>query len=176
MACPRLRAPRVFTAVRMPSSPEPITLIATLRFTGFSEMRNAGHKRIDKAIGSYYDPRDLLQIKGVRMRGNDEQSGHLFSYLSPEQRVPADHPLRAIRTMTDEALRRLSRRFEALYATTGRPSSNANNLSNPIRRLLPAATMITVSIRAESAAECEGGNVQRSTSNAQRSMETKVER
>jgi hypothetical protein len=42
------------------------------------------------------------------VRGDDEQSGHLFSYLSPEQRVPADHPLRAIRTMTDEALRRLS--------------------------------------------------------------------
>jgi hypothetical protein len=35
------------------------------------------------------------------MRGDDEQSGHLFSYLSPEQRVPADHALRAIRTMTD---------------------------------------------------------------------------
>src|SRR5258708_413461 len=56
------------------------------------------------------------------MRGDDEQSGHLFSYLSPEQRVPADRPLRAIRTMTDEALRRLSPRFETLYATTGRPS------------------------------------------------------
>ncbi len=38
------------------------------------------------------------------MRGDDEQSGHLFRYLSPEQRVPADHPLRAIRTMMDEAL------------------------------------------------------------------------
>ena len=45
------------------------------------------------------------------MRGDDEQSGHLFSYLSPEQRVPADHPLRAIRAMTDKALRRLSPRF-----------------------------------------------------------------
>jgi hypothetical protein len=56
------------------------------------------------------------------VRGDDEQSGHLFSYLSPEQRVPADHPLRAIRTMTDDALRRLSPRFETLYATTGRPS------------------------------------------------------
>src|SRR5580693_7136729 len=56
------------------------------------------------------------------MRGDDEQSGHLFSYLSPEQRVPADHPLRAIRVMTDEALRRLSPRFDAIYATTGRPS------------------------------------------------------
>jgi transposase len=56
------------------------------------------------------------------MRGDDQQSGHLFSYLSPEQRVPADHPLRAIRQMTDEALQRLSPRFEAIYATTGRPS------------------------------------------------------
>ena len=56
------------------------------------------------------------------MRGDDQQSGHLFSYLSPEQRVPADHPLRAIRTMTDEALRQLSPQFEAIYATTGRPS------------------------------------------------------
>jgi len=56
------------------------------------------------------------------MRGDDQQSGHLFSYLSPEQRVPADHPLRAIRQMTDEALLELSPQFEALYATTGRPS------------------------------------------------------
>ena len=56
------------------------------------------------------------------MRGDDRQSGHLFSYLSPEQRVPADHPLRAIRQMTDEALRQLSPQFEAIYATTGRPS------------------------------------------------------
>ena len=56
------------------------------------------------------------------MRGDDQQTGHLFSYLSPEQRVPADHPLRAIRQMTDEALRQLSPQFEAIYATTGRPS------------------------------------------------------
>jgi transposase len=56
------------------------------------------------------------------MRGDDQQSGHLFSYLSPEQRVPADHPLRAIRQMTDEALRQLSPQFEAIYATSGRPS------------------------------------------------------
>jgi transposase len=62
-------------------------------------------------------------LKGVeRVRGDDEQSGHLFSYLSPEQRVPADHPLRTIRTMTDEALRRLSPGFEAIYATSRRPS------------------------------------------------------
>ena len=56
------------------------------------------------------------------MRGDDEQTGHLFSYLSPEQRVPADHPLRAIRRMTDDALATLSRAFDRLYADTGRPS------------------------------------------------------
>jgi hypothetical protein len=58
----------------------------------------------------------------ARMRGDDEQTGHLFSYLSPVQRVPADHPLRAIRRMTDEALVTLSRTFDRLYADTGRPS------------------------------------------------------
>jgi len=56
------------------------------------------------------------------MRGHDEQTQHMFSYLSPEQRVPADHPLRAIRALTDEALRTMSRRFGGLYAKTGRPS------------------------------------------------------
>lgn len=56
------------------------------------------------------------------MRGHDEQTGHMFSYLSPEQRVPADHPLRAVRALTDEALRSLSPRFARMYAKTGRPS------------------------------------------------------
>ncbi len=46
----------------------------------------------------------------------------MFSYLSPEQRVPADHPLRAVRALTDHALKTMSRRFASLYATTGRPS------------------------------------------------------
>jgi hypothetical protein len=45
----------------------------------------------------------------------------------PEQRVPADHPLRAIRTMTNGALSRLSPRFESLYASTGRPSATASD-------------------------------------------------
>ena len=53
------------------------------------------------------------------MRGHDEQTTHMFSYLSPEQRVPADHPLRAVRALTDEALQTMSRRFASLYATTG---------------------------------------------------------
>lgn len=56
------------------------------------------------------------------MRGDDQQPGYLFSYVSAEARVPADHPLRPLRTMVDDALRRLSSRFERLYATTGRPS------------------------------------------------------
>ena len=56
------------------------------------------------------------------MRGPDEQTQHMFSYLSPEQRVPADHPLRAIRALTDEALRSMSGQLERLYSTTGRPS------------------------------------------------------
>jgi transposase len=46
----------------------------------------------------------------------------MYSYLSPEERVPADHPLRAIRAMTDEALKGLWKRFNALYSATGRPS------------------------------------------------------
>ena len=37
------------------------------------------------------------------MRGHDEQTHHMFSYLSPEQRVPADHPLRTVRALTDQA-------------------------------------------------------------------------
>ena len=56
------------------------------------------------------------------MRGADERSDFLFSYVSPEQRVPAEHPLRPIRQMTDGALARLSARFEAMYSEMGRPS------------------------------------------------------
>jgi len=46
----------------------------------------------------------------------------MYSYLSPEARVRADHPLRAIRIMADEALRSMSERFDGMYAKTGRPS------------------------------------------------------
>ena len=56
------------------------------------------------------------------MRGADDRSDFLFSYVSPEHRVPADHPLRPIRTMTDAALERLSDRFEMMYSEMGRPS------------------------------------------------------
>ncbi len=56
------------------------------------------------------------------MRGDDMQQPAMFSYVSPEQRVPADHPLRPIRQMVDEVLKNLSRRFAKLYSHTGRPS------------------------------------------------------
>jgi transposase len=56
------------------------------------------------------------------MRGIDYQQDDMFSYLSPEQRVRKDHPLRGVRAMTDEILERMSPLFEAMYAEGGRPS------------------------------------------------------
>jgi transposase len=56
------------------------------------------------------------------MRGTEDQPDFVFSYVSCEARVPANHPLRAIRAIVDEALEMLSSRFEGLYAATGRPS------------------------------------------------------
>ena len=67
----------------------------------------------------------------------------MFSYVSPEQRIPKDHPLRAIRTLVDEVLADMSREFDRLYATTGRPSI-------PPERLLRAQLLqIFYSIRSE---------------------------
>ncbi len=56
------------------------------------------------------------------MRGSDQQQSHVFSYISPEQRVRSDHPLRPIRTMVDEILKLLSPQFNKMYAKVGRPS------------------------------------------------------
>jgi len=56
------------------------------------------------------------------MRGADRQTGKLFSYLSPEARVPKDHPLRVIRPLVNAALDRLSPSFAELYSVIGRPS------------------------------------------------------
>ena len=56
------------------------------------------------------------------MRGPDEQTSHLFSDVVPEHRVRQDHPLRAIRQMTDEVLSTLSLRFDRMYSDMGRPS------------------------------------------------------
>lgn len=56
------------------------------------------------------------------MRGDDGKQGAMFSYVSLEQRVPENHPLRAMRTMVDQALVELSPAFEGLYSRVGRPS------------------------------------------------------
>jgi transposase len=78
-----------------------------------------------------------------RMRGDDQRPDAMFSYVSAEERIPADHPLRAIRTLVDEILREMSPDFGRLYATTGRPSI-------PPERLLRALLLqIFYSIRSE---------------------------
>jgi transposase len=59
---------------------------------------------------------------GNAMRGEDQRSEGFFSYVRLEARIPADHPLRAIRELIDEALAGLSRSFDKLYAREGRPS------------------------------------------------------
>ena len=56
------------------------------------------------------------------MRGDDDQQDGMFSYISPEKRVPADHPLRPIRKMVDEILKEMSPKFAKLYSNVGRPS------------------------------------------------------
>src|SRR6267143_6031181 len=72
-------------------------------------------------IPSYYDAPNVSKGSDY-MRGPDEQTSHMFSYLSPEQRVRADHPLRAIRVMTDRVFAALSPRFTKMYSDIGRPS------------------------------------------------------
>ena len=56
------------------------------------------------------------------MRGSDDRTGELFSYVDLEARVRRDHPLRAIRVIVNEALAALEREFAGLYAQIGRPS------------------------------------------------------
>ncbi len=77
------------------------------------------------------------------MRGDDEQQMDVFSYVSPEQRVPMNHPLRPLRAMADEALRDLRTRFSQLYAKTGRPSIAPEKL---LRALL---LQVLYSVRSE---------------------------
>jgi transposase len=77
------------------------------------------------------------------MRGKDTQQSAMFSYVSPEGRVPADHPLRPIRKMVDAALKGLSRSFQRMYADWGRPSIAPEKL---LRALL---LQVLYSIRSE---------------------------
>ena len=77
------------------------------------------------------------------MRGELNPQGHMFSYFSPETRVPQDHPLRAIKHYADEALKPLAATFEAMYSDTGRPSI-------PPERLLKASLLIALySVRSD---------------------------
>lgn len=56
------------------------------------------------------------------MRGEDAKQEGMFSYVSPEKRVPPDHPLRPVREMVDGILKEMSPRFAGLYSDRGRPS------------------------------------------------------
>ena len=77
------------------------------------------------------------------MRGDDIQQNELFSYGSLDERVPEKHPLRAIRTMVDEALRQMSGRFDEIYPEEGRRSI-------PPERLLRALLLqMLYSVRSE---------------------------
>jgi transposase len=77
------------------------------------------------------------------MRGDDQQQTGMFSYVSQEDRVPQDHPLRAIRKTVDEILRAMAKDFDGMYAKTGRPSV-------PPERLLRAALLqIFYTVRSE---------------------------
>jgi transposase len=77
------------------------------------------------------------------MRGKDLQQSGIFSYVSPEERVPQEHPLRPVRRLADQALKGLAAQFDALYAKTGRLSLAPEK---PPRALLP---QVLCSIRSE---------------------------
>ena len=77
------------------------------------------------------------------MRGSDEVSGSLFSYVDLEDRIPASHPLRKIRKIVNDALSALDAEFAKLYAADGRPSIA------PERLLRAALIQILFSIRSE---------------------------
>ena len=77
------------------------------------------------------------------MRGKDQKQGTLLCIVSPESRVPSDHPLRGIKVLADEALRRLSELFDEMYAREGRPSI-------PPERLLKATLLMALyTVRSE---------------------------
>ncbi|MBI5048920.1 MAG: IS5 family transposase [Deltaproteobacteria bacterium] len=77
------------------------------------------------------------------MRGINETQAYMFSYLSPEQRVPAKHPLRVIKVYADEILEKLSKEFNEMYSRMGRPSV-------PPERLLKAQLLIALySVRSD---------------------------
>jgi transposase len=77
------------------------------------------------------------------MRGEGQDEGAMFSYVTMEQRIPADHPIRGIRRMVDEAMRGMDAAFSAMYARRGRPSIA------PERLLRAQLLMVLYSITSE---------------------------
>jgi hypothetical protein len=77
------------------------------------------------------------------MRGSDETSGSLFSYVDLEDRIPARHPLRKIRQLVNAALASLDSGFDVLYSVEGRP------LIAPERLLRASLIQILLSVRSE---------------------------
>ena len=77
------------------------------------------------------------------MRGTDEASGSLFSYVNLEERIPAGHPLRKVREIVNEALASLDAEFDRLYSAEGRPSIA------PERLLRASLIQILFSVRSE---------------------------
>lgn len=69
------------------------------------------------------------------MRGTDTKQASMLSLLTPEKRVPAKHPLRAIKEMAEAALKEMSPLFDAMYSTVGRSSI-------PPERLLKASLLM----------------------------------
>ena len=77
------------------------------------------------------------------MRRDDQRHSEMFSYVSLEQRVPQEHPLRAIQKLVDDLLGAMDKEFERLYASTGRPSV-------PPERLMRAVLLqVCYSVRSE---------------------------
>jgi hypothetical protein len=70
------------------------------------------------------------------LRGPDIKQSAMFSYLSPEHRVPADHPLRKIREITDQILKSLSGVFAHMYARVGRCSIPPEQLCRVLLQVL----------------------------------------
>lgn len=77
------------------------------------------------------------------MRGPDDKQGMMFTTVSPEKRVPQDHPLRRVKAVADTILKRLSPTFDTMYSRVGRPSI-------PPERLLKSMVLIALySVRSE---------------------------
>jgi transposase len=85
----------------------------------------------------------IAAVAGARMRGTDEVTGSLFSYVDLEERIPAPHPLRKVREIVNDALTSLDAEFDRLYSAEGRPSIA------PERLLRASLIQILFSVRSE---------------------------